>query len=83
MMKFKDIDDIVEWLEPMDYETFWKEIKPFCLIMLPREKCDADIANGATDEATVLYVLKNFARMELASILKLEWRIDVPMMELH
>ena len=22
-MEFEDIDDIVEWLEPMDYETFW------------------------------------------------------------
>jgi len=74
IMKFKDINDIVDWLEPMDYETFWKEIKPFCLVMLPREKCDADIASGATDEETVLYVMKNFARMELASILKLEWR---------
>lgn len=82
-MKFKDIDDIVEWLEPMDYETFWQEIKPFCLIMLPREKCDADIASGTTDEETVLYVMKNFARMELASILKLEWRIDVPMLTVH
>jgi len=73
-MQFKDINDVVEWLEPMDYETFWKEIKPFCLILLPREKCDADIASGATDEETVLYVMKNFARMELASILKLERR---------
>ena len=73
-MRFRDIDDIVEWLEPMDYETFWTETKPFCLVMLPREKCDADIASGATDEETVLCVMKNFARMELASILKLEWR---------
>ena len=83
MMRFKDIDEIVEWLEPMDYETFWKEISPFGLIMFPREKCDADIASEATDEETVLYVMKNFARMELASILKLEWRIDVPMMSVH
>ncbi len=73
-MKFRDINDIVEWLEPMDYEMFWKEIKPFCLVMLPRKKCDADIASGATDEETVLCVMKSFARMELASILKLEWR---------
>ena len=73
-MQFKDINDVVDWLEPMDYKTFWKEIKPFCLILLPREKCDADIASGATDEETVLYVMKNFARMELASILKLERR---------
>lgn len=73
-MKFKDIDDIVEWLEPMDYETFWKEIKPFGLIIFSREKCDGDIASGATDEETVLYVMKNFVRMELAFILRLKWR---------
>lgn len=82
-MDFKHIDDIEDWLEPMDYETFWKEIKPFCLVLFQREKCDNDIASGATDEETVLYVMKNFARMELASILKLEWRIDMPMMALH
>ncbi len=82
-MKFKNIDEIVEWLELMEYETFWKEIKPFCLIMLSHEKCDADIASGATDKETVLYVMKNFARMELTSILKLEWRTDVPMMSVH
>ncbi|NCO04085.1 MAG: hypothetical protein GW903_07845 [Alphaproteobacteria bacterium] len=82
-MKFKDIDDVVAWLEPMEYETFWKEIKPFCLVMLPREKCDADIASGATDEETVLYVLKNFARMELASILKLTWRDMMPSTAVH
>ena len=72
--RFKDIDEIVEWLEPMDYETFWKETKPFCLVLLTREKCDADIASGATDEETVLYVMKSFFRAELAAILKLEWR---------
>ena len=82
-MNFKHIDDIEDWLEPMDYETFWEEIKPFCLVLFPREKCDTDIANGATDEETALFIMKNFARMELTSILKLEWRIDVPMMAMH
>ena len=63
-MDFKHIDDIVDWLEPMDYETFWKEIKPFCLVLIPREKCDADIASGGTDEETVLYVMKNWVLVE-------------------
>lgn len=82
-MSFRHIDDIVDWLEPMDYEEFWTEIQPYCLVMLPREKCDRDIEGGAVDEETVLYVMKTFARMELASILKLKWRIDVPEMSLH
>ena len=81
-MKFSYINDIEDWLEPMDYETFWEEIRPYCLVMLPREKCDADIESGV-DEETVLYVLKNFARLELASILKLEWRCDVAFMSMH
>lgn len=81
-MKFSYINDIEDWLEPMDYETFWEEISPYCLVMLPREKCDADIESGV-DEETVLYVLKNFARLELASILKLEWRCDVAFMSMH
>lgn len=66
----------------MDYETFWEEIRPFCLVMLPREKCDADIEDGV-DEETILYVLKNFARLELTSILKLQWRCDVPLISVH
>jgi hypothetical protein len=45
-------------------------------------KCDADIEDGV-DEETVLIVLKNFARLELASILKLQWRCDVPMRTIH
>ena len=82
-MKFRHTNDVEDWLEPMDYETFWKEIRPYCLVMLPREKCDADMASGDVDEETVLYVMKNFARIELAAILKLEWRNDVPMMAMH
>jgi len=82
-MKFKHINDIEDWLEPMGYETFWREIRPYCLVMLPREKCDADMTNGDVDEETVLYVMKNFARIELAAIFKLEWRNDVPMMAMH
>lgn len=82
-MKFRDIDDIVEWLEPMDYETFWQEISPFCLVMFARADCDHDIENGHVAEDDLLFILKSLARVKLASILKLEWRDDVPMMELH
>jgi hypothetical protein len=82
-MEFKDIDDIVEWLEPMDYDTFWDEIRPYCLLLFPRAECDQDLANGHVDEEDLLSILKSMARLELASILKLEWRIDVPMITLH
>lgn len=82
MIDFRHIDDIEDYLEPMDYETFWQEIKGFCLILIPRDKCDSDIEDGV-DEETILIVLKNLARIELASILKLKWRCDVPMRTMH
>jgi hypothetical protein len=77
---FNFIDDIEDWLEPMDYETFWTEIKTFCLILMPREKCDADIADGAVTEEGALNVLKTLARIELTRILKLQRNTDpIPM----
>lgn len=47
MQEFKTIEDIEEWLEPMNYEEFWIAIKPHCLVIPPRAMCDADIAAGA------------------------------------
>lgn len=77
---FYFIEDVEEWLEPMDYETFWTEIKPFCLILKPREVCDRDIENGVVTEEVVLGVLKMLARFELTRILKLTHNTDpVPM----
>jgi hypothetical protein len=46
MSEFRYINDIVDWLEPMDYETFWQEIKPYCLVMIPRAKCGAMTESG-------------------------------------
>lgn len=76
MSMFNFIEDLEDWLEPMDYETFWREIKPFCLILKPRAECDADIANGAVDEDVAVGVLKMLARVELTRILKLEHNLD-------
>jgi hypothetical protein len=79
MSMFNFIDDVEAYLEPMDYETFWREIKPFCLILKPRDYCDEQIASGVVDEETVLEVLKYLARIELTRILKLHWNIDPKM----
>ena len=62
-MKFNFVDDIEDYLEPMDYETFWHEIKPFGLLLIPKEKCDTDIASGAVMEEDALDVLKSIARI--------------------
>ncbi|MGI9506903.1 MAG: hypothetical protein ACR2RE_28005 [Geminicoccaceae bacterium] len=84
-MIFKDIEDIIEWLEPMDYETFWEETGPYGLVLQPRDHCDQQIGDGLVDEAVVLDVLKSMARMELAQILRLEWRVPevMPSTMLH
>lgn len=51
MEMFKTINDVEDWLEPMNYEEFWIAIKPWCLPMpYTREQCDADIAAGADIE---------------------------------
>lgn len=51
METFKTIEDVEEWLAPMNYEEFWIAIKPWCLPMpYTRERCDADIAGGAAIE---------------------------------
>lgn len=83
MTAFKHIDDVVVWLEPMDYETFWDEIRPWCLVILPRATCDADIAAGKVGEAEALAVLKTMARLELSRLLKLKWAETLEPMALH
>lgn len=65
MNLFEDMDDVEEWLERLDYEAFWRGIAPFGLDLQPREDCDRQIASGAIDEVTVLFVLKGMARLEL------------------
>lgn len=79
MNMFNFIEDIEEWLEPMDYDEFWREIRPFCLIMIPKEKCDEDIAAGAVTKDVAVGVLKMLARVELTRILKLEHNLDPSM----
>lgn len=83
MMAFDDREDVEEWLEPLDYEGFWKEAEPFGLILEPRESCDRQIASGSIDEATVLYVLKGMARLELTFRYRLKPRDRMPWLALH
>ena len=58
MTEFEWRDDVEAWLAPMNYEQFWREIKPYCLVLEHREVCDAQIASGMVDQATVLDGLK-------------------------
>lgn len=66
MQMFETRDDVEEWLAPMNYEQFWLEIKPWCLVLpYTRAQCDADIAAGE-DRAEIMDFLKGLAEYALA-----------------
>ncbi|MFT6658562.1 hypothetical protein [Maritalea sp.] len=82
MKIFKDIDEVEEWLAPMDYEGFWIAIEPYGLTLQPKDHCDQQIADGEVDQATVLEGIKYLARIELTQIQNLHWRMPTPWLKL-
>jgi hypothetical protein len=84
MQYFEDRQDVEEWLEPLGYDDFWREVSTFPLTMLQsRESCDEQIARGDVDEETVLYVLKGIVRLEIVQQQNLKPRDTVPWMSMH
>lgn len=77
MQKFRWIDDVENWLRPMNYEQFWCEIRPHCLSMHTRSECDNDIAHGAA-AADVLVVMKAVAAKLIARRHKLKRKPATP-----
>lgn len=82
MRKFKDIDEVESWLEPMDYEGFWFAVEPLDMELQPKAHCDRQIASGEVDEATILDGLKYLARIELTKRQGLHWRSPTPWLKL-
>jgi len=82
MKKFKTIDDVVKWLEPMDYQGFWAATAPHELVLQPRDHYDSQIASGVIDLETVLDVLKSMARLELTQKHDLHWKMPTPWLKL-
>lgn len=64
--KFRWIEDVESWLSPMGYEEFWREIKPYCLVLEHRSICDAQIETGKAAREDVLFGLKVMASYELS-----------------
>ena len=83
MEMFNDTDDVEEWLEPLDREGFWAEIAVFKLEIQSRESCDEQIAAGIVGRATVLFVLKGMARLELIERFRLRPRDRMPALSFH
>ncbi|PHR55172.1 MAG: hypothetical protein COA47_14340 [Robiginitomaculum sp.] len=82
MSIFNDIEDVQDWLEPMDYLGFWHAVAPYDLILQDRDHCDTQIATGEVTQETVLCVLKGFARIELTQRLGLKRRPVTPWVQL-
>ena len=81
MVLFDDIQDVREWLDPLDTIAFWEAVEPYPLTLQDRDHCDALIASGTVDARLILDVLKGLARAELARSFNLKDRIchrDIP-----
>ncbi len=81
MQKFKDIQALEEWLEPMDYEGFWFALEPYGVDCQTRTHCDSQLAEGVPKD-TVLSVMKGLVRIELTEKLSLKHRQSAPWLKL-
>ena len=75
---FRYLDEVEDWLAPMDYAGFWVAIAPLDLALTPKPHCDGQIGHGEIDEATVLYCLKAMARDALGERHGLGWKPATP-----
>ena len=78
MVIFQDIQDVEEWLEPLDYIAFWDAVSPYYLTLQDRDHCDGLIVGGDVSAETILKVLKGLAVMELRVAFDLKDRIPEP-----
>lgn len=66
MVVFQDIEDVEEWLEPLDYIALWEAVAPYALFSIDdREHCDGLIAGAKVKPATILKGLKGMALLGL------------------
>lgn len=78
MVVFEDIQNVEEWLEPLDYIEFWDAVSPYYLRLQDRDHCDGLIANGKVSASLILSGLKGLAVMELRVAFGLKDRIYTP-----
>ena len=78
MVIFQDIEDVRDWLNPLDYIAFWEAVAPYDLTLQDRDHCDGLIAGGKVEPGLVLNVLKGLALMEMRQKLSLPHRIPLP-----
>lgn len=78
MAIFQNIQDVEEWLAPLDYVSFWDAVSAHALSLQDRDHCDRLIAGGDVAQNVVLDVLKYQAVQELTARYGLRHRIYEP-----
>ena len=78
MVVFEDIQDLQDWLTPLDYIGFWEAVAPYHLALQDRDHCDGLIASGAVPQDVILAGLKALAQIELAQAFSLKDRVYAP-----
>ena len=77
-MIFQDIQDLEDWLRPLDYVQFWDAVEPYGFSMQERDHCNELIAGGEVDPALIPGGLKFMAVLKLSASLNLKDRIREP-----
>lgn len=79
MIIFEDVDDVIEWLEPMNYRQVWDAVRPYAVFSdKDRDHCDGLIAGGKVKPDSILRGLKTMARLSLTDKFDLKDRIHDP-----
>lgn len=79
MVVFEDIQDIRDWLEPLNYGAFWDAVAFWNIYTgADRAHFDGLLASGVTDTDTVLNCLKAEVRLTLTERFGLEERCFEP-----
>lgn len=73
MQQFEDQTDLEEWLEALDYESFWKAANPYGMCDEDRASCDLSISRGV-DQDMILGCIKAQLRLKILGEQKLKPR---------
>lgn len=83
LMTFDCLNDLEDWLETLDYASFWKAIAPHAVQLPTREEADKMVAGGRIDEETMLVSLRGLAERQISLRYNLQWKDRTPFLYAH